>query len=181
MYRTTSFAPETTVDHRVVESGVEKDNRIATTGILQQRLVSLIDLSLTLRHVHWNVLEPVFVGVHTMIDRQVGGVQSMIDRAAQRIAILGVTPNGLAGNLASTRSCDDYTVGRALVPEHLVALNGVFADVIRGHRKAIDVVGRLDRKSLDLLIEQTAALETYQWFVRAHIESGVGEPFSNAH
>jgi len=41
---------------------------------LQKRLVSLVNLSLTLKHIHWNVVGPSFIGVHEMLDPQYHGV-----------------------------------------------------------------------------------------------------------
>lgn len=39
--------------------------------LLQRRLVALLDLHLTLKHVHWNVTGPNFIAVHEMLDPQV--------------------------------------------------------------------------------------------------------------
>jgi starvation-inducible DNA-binding protein len=141
---------------------------------LQGRLIALIDLSLTLKHIHWNVVGPTFIGVHTMLDPQVDGVAAMVDQTAERIATLGTSPNGLPGNLVQHRSWDDYELGRALVPEHLSALDLVFNGVVEDHRRALDVVADLDPITEDMLIQQTASLEMYQWFVRAHLESSSG-------
>src|SRR5699024_8662522 len=55
-------------------------------GILQERLAALIDLSLTLKHVHWNVVGPHFIAVHEMIDPHVDEVRAMVDETAERIA-----------------------------------------------------------------------------------------------
>src|SRR6187455_1358091 len=41
---------------------------------LQRRLVSLADLALTLKHIHWNVVGPNFIAVHQMLDPQYEGV-----------------------------------------------------------------------------------------------------------
>jgi starvation-inducible DNA-binding protein len=142
--------------------------------LLQQRLVALIDLSLTLKHIHWNVVGPAFIGVHTMLDPQVDGVAMMIDATAERIATLGTAPNGLPGNLVSHRTWDDYSLSRALVSEHLGALDLVYCGVIESHRKAIASASEGDPVSEDLLINQVGTLEQYHWFVRAHLESATG-------
>jgi starvation-inducible DNA-binding protein len=38
--------------------------------LLQKQLSTYNDLHLTLKHVHWNVVGPNFIGVHEMIDPQ---------------------------------------------------------------------------------------------------------------
>lgn len=144
-------------------------------GILQERLGALIDLGLTLKHVHWNVVGPTFIGVHTMLDPQVDGVAAMVDTTAERIATLGSSPNGLAGNMVVARTWNDYPLRRALVPEHLTALDSVYVGVIADHRKAIEAVSDTDPITEDLLIGQSGILEQYHWFVRAHLESASGK------
>jgi starvation-inducible DNA-binding protein len=84
-------------------------------------------------------------------------------------------PNGLPGNLVAARAWDDYSLGRALVSEHLGALDLVYAGVISSHRDAIERMEALDAVSQDMLVQQTASLEQYHWFVRAHLESSAGQ------
>lgn len=153
--------------------GLAKKDGSAIAAVLQERLVSLIDLSLTLKHIHWNVVGPTFIGVHLMLDPQVDGVAAMVDETAERIAALGGSPNGLPGNVVAKRSWNDYSLLRALVPEHLGALDLVYMGVIDSHRQAIEAVD-VDAISVDLLVRQTGTLELYQWFVRAHLESASG-------
>ena len=46
--------------------------------------------------------------------------------------------------------------------------------MIADHRKAISMVGEIDPITEDMLIGQTADLEQFQWFLRAHLESNAG-------
>ena len=73
---------------------------VATTDVvpsLQQRLVALLDLQLTLKHVHWNVTGSNFIAVHEMLDPQVDLVRAMSDAVAERIATCGGVPHGTPG------------------------------------------------------------------------------------
>ena len=56
--------------------GLEQETGVRVADGLQTRLVSLVDLALTLKHIHWNVVGPNFIGVHEMLDPQVAGVQA---------------------------------------------------------------------------------------------------------
>ena len=117
--------------------------------------MALIDLGLTLKHVHWNVVGPAFIGVHKMLDPQVEAVQVMVDATAERIATLGASPNGLAGNIVKSRTWDDYAIGRASTQAHLGALDMAYGGVVEGHREAIDKTESIDPVTQDLLIEQS--------------------------
>ncbi len=162
------------------------ETRFAPTGIdaeaagqlideLQDRLDGMVDLALTLKHVHWNVVGPGFIAVHEMLDDQVEGVREMADEIAERIATLGGVANGLPGMLVKRRPWDDYSLGRAVVQAHLGALDKVYDGVIGGTRKAIATSEAVDPVTADLLTGHAGRLELYQWFVRAHLENTSGE------
>jgi starvation-inducible DNA-binding protein len=154
--------------------GVELAAGGRVADLLQVRLASLVDLSLTLKHIHWNVVGPNFIAVHQMLDPQYEGVQQMVDDLAERIAALGGVPSGLIGRIAATRTWDDYSLDRADSLAHLGALDLVYAGVIGAHREAMDAVADDDRVSEDLLIGQTGILERYHWFVRSHLADWAG-------
>lgn len=93
--------------------GMKSDDADKLIALLQDRLNSLNDLALTLKHVHWNVVGPGFMAVHTMLDPQVDAVRAMVDDTAERIAALGGSPAGTPGALVAQRDWDDYSIGRA--------------------------------------------------------------------
>ncbi len=149
-------------------------NGATVAGILQQRLDSLNDVALTLKHVHWNVVGPNFIAVHQMIDQQVADVRGMVDQIAERIATLGVSPQGTPGGMVKRRTWDDYSIGRADAIAHLGAVDAVYQAVITDHRKAAKDTESLDPVTNDMLIGHLHSLELFQWFVRAHLESAGG-------
>lgn len=156
-------------------AGLSEKTATDLAARLQDRLVGLIDLGLTLKHIHWNVVGPGFMAVHKMLDDQVEGVRSMSDQVAERIATLGSIPNGLAGYLTRERGWNDYSLGRGVVSAHLAALDKVYDGMVGDHRDAIDFASELDPVTEDILVSQLAQLELYQWFVRAHVENTSGE------
>jgi starvation-inducible DNA-binding protein len=158
----------------VTVPSMERDDAIEVGDVLQERLIGLLDLSLTLKHIHWNVVGPHFISVHLMLDPQYEGVQAMIDELAERIATLGGVPSGLPGRIVDQRSWTDYTLDRADALPHLGALDLVYQGVIGDHRSAIDTVSELDCVSEDVLIGQARQLEKYHWFVRSHLADYAG-------
>ncbi len=142
--------------------------------LLQKQLSTCNDLHLTLKHIHWNVVGPNFIGVHEMLDPQVSLMRGYADEVAERIAALGGSPKGTPGAIIADRTWDDYSVGRDCVQAHLAALDLVYTGVIEDTRKGIDRLEELDLVTQDMLIEHAGELEKFQWFVRAHLENAGG-------
>lgn len=171
---TSPTAPTTTFQ----PSGLSREAASELNSVLQDRLISLVDLGLTLKHIHWNVIGPGFIAVHEMLDEHVEGVRGAADEVAERISTLGGIPNGLPGFVARERSWDDYALGRGVVEAHLGALDKVYDGIIADHRAATEKAAELDPVTEDMLIAQTGVLELYQWFVRAHVANTSGHLMS---
>jgi len=154
--------------------GLGREESVDSIEALDKRLVSLIDMALTLKHIHWNVVGPNFIAVHEMLDPQADGIREMVDQTAERIAALGGTPIGTPGAVTEKRSWDDYKLGRALVYDHLAELDRVYTGVIADHRAAREELADIDPVSEDMIIEHLRLLEHYQWFVRAHLQNASG-------
>lgn len=155
--------------------GLTSEVGARVAAILQDRLNAYNDLHLTLKHIHWNVVGPNFISVHEMLDPQVEAVRGFADEVAERIATLGSSAKGTPGTIVSERSWDDYSIGRATAIEHLGALDLVYTGVIETTRKNIEEVGEIDPVTEDMLIGQSAQLELFHWFVRAHLENSGGQ------
>ena len=166
---TRTTTPATTVP------GLDEDSAVTIITILQERLASLLDLQLTLKHVHWNVVGLNFISIHEFLDPQVDSVRSMSDAVAERIATLGGEPLGTPGAIVKFRSWDDYELNREPAVRHLSALDAVYSGVITDHRKAVEQLGDLDPVTEDLFIGHLADLEQYQWFIRAHLQDATGD------
>jgi starvation-inducible DNA-binding protein len=152
----------------------DKEGR-EVADLLQKQLSTYNDLHLTLKHVHWNVVGPNFIGVHEMIDPQVELVRGYADEVAERAATLGASPQGTPGAIIKDRTWDDYSVGRDTVQAHLAALDLVYTGIVEDTRKAIDRLDEIDPVTQDLLIGHAGELEKFQWFVRAHLENSGGQ------
>lgn len=155
--------------------GLSDKNGREVAELLQKSLSTYNDLHLTLKHVHWNVVGPNFIGVHEMIDPQVELVRGYADEVAERIATLGKSPLGTPGAIINDRTWDDYSVERDTVQAHLAALDLVYTGIIEDTRKSIDRIEDLDPITEDMLIAHSAELEKFQWFVRAHLENAGGQ------
>lgn len=164
-----------TNDINTTVSSLSEDRSADAIAIMQERLVSLIDLQLTLKHIHWNVVGMNFIAVHEMLDPQVEAVRAMTDAVAERIATMGGSPKGTPGVVVQTRTWDDYELDRAPSVQHLVELDKVYSGVTADHRAAVSTLGEIDPVSEDLFIGHLGELELFQWFVRSHLKNSDGD------
>ena len=151
--------------------GLSIDEAQQASMILEGRLASMLDLQLTLKHVHWNVVGPNFLSVHEMLDEHVAVVRDFSDQLAERVRTLGGVPVGTPAAIVERRTWDDYGRSRGLVVDHLADLDGVYTGIIEDHRAAVSQLSELDAISEDLMIAQTAQLEMFQWFIRSFLET----------
>jgi starvation-inducible DNA-binding protein len=164
-----------TADVKTTVAGMPQDATTPVIALLQDRLVAALDLQLTLKHIHWNVVGMNFIAIHEMLDPQVDAVRLQSDELAERIATLGGTPKGTPGAIVRARTWDDYEIDRAPTVQHLVALDHVYSGVIADHRAAMEELGDLDPVSEDLVIGHLRDLELFQWFVRSHLMDATGD------
>jgi starvation-inducible DNA-binding protein len=164
-----------TADVKTTVAGMTQDATAPVVALLQDRLVAALDLQLTLKHIHWNVVGMNFIAIHEMLDPQVDAVRLQSDELAERIATLGGTPKGTPGAIVRGRTWDDYEIDRAPTVQHLVALDDVYSGVIADHRAAMDELGDLDPVSEDMVIGHLRDLELFQWFVRSHLMDATGD------
>ena len=154
---------------------VSQPDSVRAVALMQERLVALLDLQLTLKHVHWNVVGMNFIAIHQMLDPQVDAVRAMSDAVAERIATMGGEPLGTPGAIVRIRTWTDYELDRAPSVRHLMALDGVYSGVIAVHRRVAESLGVVDPVSQDLFIGHLGVLELFQWFVRAHLKDSAGD------
>ena len=162
-------APKTTI------AGMADDATTSVIAALQDRLVATLDLQLTLKHIHWNVVGMNFIAIHEMLDPQVDAVRLQSDEIAERIATLGGVPKGTPAAITAGRTWSDYDVDRAPTVQHLVALDNVYSGVIGDHRATLDALGQHDPVSEDMVIGHLRDLEQFQWFIRAHLKDATGD------
>ncbi|OYP28891.1 DNA starvation/stationary phase protection protein Dps [Rhodopirellula sp. MGV] len=146
---------------------LEGERLEATTNLLQQNLVDLVDLALLLKQAHWNVIGKNFRSVHLQLDEIIVTVRAASDEVAERIAALGVTADGRASTVAKNTDLKEYPSGFQNVDATLAHVGDALKTTIDGLRKAIDQVGDLDPISEDMLIAISGPLEKHLWMVQA--------------
>lgn len=137
---------------------------------LQATLVELIDLSLLGKQAHWNVVGPQFRSIHLELDEIVDLARLASDRVAERLATVGVAPDGRAETVSTTSELAPYPEGFVSSTE-TVKLVGAAMDTIGGRmQKRIDRLGEVDPVSQDILIGTLDELEKAAWMLRAQLQ-----------
>jgi len=138
-----------------------------TSVALQDTLTELIDLSLQAKQAHWNVTGPNFRPLHEMLDDFVAQYRDWYDEVAERLAAIGVAPDGRTATVAAASSLEALPAGPLedrvlvhLIEERLEAVTGRVRD------RMLEI-GEDDLVSQDLLIGIVHGLEKQGWMLRA--------------
>jgi starvation-inducible DNA-binding protein len=142
----------------------------ATSAALQATLAELIDLSLQAKHYHWTVIGREFRPVHLQLDEITDQVRLFYDDVAERLATLGVPPDGRLATVAATSPLpaagDGWQTDRTAVEAMCDRLNQV-ADAVLARAAEI---GDADLVSQGILIETGGGLQKQAWMLRVQAE-----------
>ncbi len=142
----------------------------ATAGVaepLQATLVELIDLSLQSKQAHWNVVGPGFRGIHLFLDEITDQVRDWYDEVAERLAAIGVSPDGRIASVASGTPLAPLPAGQIADKDVLALLDARLNLVADRVRARLDPVGAQDLASQDILIGIVQGLDKHVWMLRA--------------
>lgn len=136
---------------------------------LQSTLVELIDLALLGKQAHWNVVGPQFRSVHLELDEIVTLSRDSYDRVAERLATLGVAPDGRAETVANTSELAPFPDGFVPVTETVQRVTQAMDTVAVRMKERIVAVGDDDPVSQDILIGTTDEIEKAAWMLRSQL------------
>lgn len=143
----------------------ETTNEVAIA--LQQRLVDMIDLALQLKQAHWCVVGNNFRAVHIQLDEIIVDVRAASDEIAERIATLGVAPDGRVNTVAAGTTLPAISSTFEQSPATVTAVADRLSTTIAGLRESIEKLGSLDPISEDMLIAIAGPLEKHLWMVQS--------------
>jgi starvation-inducible DNA-binding protein len=134
---------------------------------LQATLVELIDLSLQAKQAHWNIVGPGFGGIHLFLDKLTDQFRDWYDEVAERLAAIGVSPDGRTATVAASSSLEPLAAGQIRDQEVLALFDARLRLVADRIRARLEPVGEHDLVSQDLLIGIVQGLEKQDWMLRA--------------
>lgn len=145
--------------------------RASMAAALNARLAGLIDLGLALKHAHWNVKGPHFIGLHELFDEIRSTLDPHADDLAERVTALGGTAQGTLQQVASGSALAPFpaeeTDGMILVAELANRVAALGKSVRAGITEAEDAG---DAGSADLLTGLSRALDKALWLLEAHLQ-----------
>jgi starvation-inducible DNA-binding protein len=136
-------------------------------AVLQPVLVDLIDLSHIAKQAHWTVVGPEFRSVHLQLDEIVATAREATDQVAERLAIVGVVPDGRSGTVASSTGVPDIAEGWLATTQAVGATADAVQAVAAKTRASISDLDGADPVTEDLLIALTTQLEEHLWMLNA--------------
>ncbi|MGW0394621.1 Dps family protein [Streptomyces sp. NPDC003042] len=151
----------------VVKSALPDAELKVVGEALQGALVDLVDLALTAKQVHWNVVGPRFRSVHLQLDEVVTSARTHSDVVAERASALGVTPDGRPATVASTSAISGVPEGWVKDEDAVRILVDALGAVITRMRRRIQETADPDPVTQDVLIGLTGDLEKHHWMFQA--------------
>jgi starvation-inducible DNA-binding protein len=161
--------PTPTSDAAPIRSTLAAASRDAVAARLQPALVDLIDLALTAKQLHWNVTGPAFKPVHEHLDELVAAYRGWSDQVAERLAAVGVSPDGRVQRVGGDSPADPAPGGWIVDRDAITVMTDRVESAARGIREGLDDLGEHDPASEDLLIGILDGLEQQLWMLSAQL------------
>jgi len=136
---------------------------------LSQTLANTFTITLLTKNFHWNVIDPRFIMLHELWDKQYEELSDAIDELAERIRKLkGRTPASLQEYINMTTIAENDTQ---------LTANEMILQLLRGHEKIIKHIRPLieesqkfgDEGTGDLYIQRLRSHEKMAWMLRSHL------------
>ena len=136
--------------------------------LLQSCIGATIDLSLTLKQLHWNIRGPHFKPVHEFLDEIIDHARTTTDILAERMVTLGLPAIGQRATLPGSpvEQIEDTFLRDTAVIEHT---GNALDAAIRVLRVAQEALGDIDAVTEDLVIAALHELEKDLWMMRSHL------------
>jgi starvation-inducible DNA-binding protein len=137
--------------------------------ILQSCVAASIDLSLSYKHLHWNIRGPKFQYIHELLDVVIDQAREASDELAERLVTIGMPAEGQRHRLEASPVPqiesgflrDDIVIERAVT---------ILDEVVKVLRNAQQELADIDAVTEDLVIGILGGYEKSLWMLRSHLE-----------
>ncbi|WP_293002104.1 DNA starvation/stationary phase protection protein [Mycobacterium sp.] len=134
---------------------------------LQRALTDLIELHLTGKQAHWNIVGTNFRDLHLQLDELVEFARGASDDVAERMRALNAVPDGRSDTVASNTTLPQFPAGEistASAVELVTARTYAAAETLRSVREPVELE---DPTTADLLDQFIIELEKQAWLIKS--------------
>jgi starvation-inducible DNA-binding protein len=156
-------ATRTPATRGAVRSTLSEADQGEVRDRLQPLLVDLLDLALTGKQLHWNVVGSQFKEIHEHLDEVVDQYRLWSDAVAERMTSVGIAPDGRIQRVAGDSPADPVTEGWLHQDEVIAVITDRIEAAAKATRGRLEGLGDIDVASEDLLIEILDGLEMQLW------------------
>ncbi len=174
-----SEVPNNAVTNRLHDGPQGNDLR-PSIAALQTTLTELQQLQLQLKQAHWNVSGTLFYTLHELLQEHYEGTAKYADMIAERLQSIGVSSDGRATTIVRTSRQPE-------IPGGFLDDAFVISTFATNYRTVSDEIGQgiestseSDPTTSNLLQEVQAAIDKYQWQVRAFVQASNTDPNTGA-
>lgn len=150
-----------------VRSTLSVEAQEAVRARLQPLLVDLLELSLTGKQLHWNVVGPSFRPLHEQLDEVVDQYRVWSDQVAERLTSLGIAPDGRAQRIAGDSPDDPAPEGWVHQRDVVTVMSDRIEAAARRARAGLEGLGDIDLVSEGIVVEVLDGLEMQLWMFSA--------------
>ena len=158
---------ESRPSENVLNIGVDRDDRKGLAHLLAESLSDTYLLYLKTQSFHWNVVGPMFYGLHNLTEKQYQDLAEAVDDIAERIRAIGFMAPGSFAQFTQMASIKEE-VGTPNAHDMIAQLaegNEICARKLRVAASEADKVD--DVKTADLLTERIGQHEENIWMLKA--------------
>ena len=150
-----------------IDTGIERNARLELAGYLSESLANTYLLYVKTQGVHWNVVGPMFYGLHKMTEEQYQDLAEAVDEIAERIRAIGFPAPASFVQFLKLGSIREET-GTPHVEEmisQLIEGNDICSRKLR--KGALEAERLEDIKTVDLLTDRVGKHEENAWMLRS--------------
>ncbi len=164
------------VPTRLPSSGTE--NLQKSVAALQNTLTELQALQLQTKQAHWNVSGTLFYTLHELLQEHYEGISKYADDTAERMLSVGASSDGRAITIVASSRLPEIPAG--FIDDAQVIQFFIYQYETVGQRifQRIGDVEKADPTTANQLQEVEAAIEKYQWQMRAFLQNTPTDPNS---
>lgn len=156
-----------TVTDKPIPTTLSDDNQRAVADELQPMLVDLVELSLSAKQAHWAVVGHTFQPLHARLDELTNAYRGWTDTVAERLAAVGVAPDGRVQRVASDTPTTALPEGWLDEDTVLQILTGRIQAAAERTRQRAERLDKIDLVSQDRLVDILGGLEEQLWMLSA--------------